>query len=344
MTTIRSVYIQNIRSHREYNLILSPHTTTITGKNGVGKTSLLEALYIALQGTSFRGSDTELITHGCDWYHIDLSWSDDIRRSVTFEPEKPAGKKKFVINEKTSYRLTTANKYPVVIFEPEDLRLINGSPSRRRLFIDRFISQINPNFHQAVVKYDKALRQRNKLLKQHELHKDELFVWNTILAQYGAYITTERIQFIEKLNQQLSEKYITIAGGLDDVAIHYSETLVGDVSSKLLAGLEASFQKDRLLGYTSIGPHRSDIVISLNGMPAIQTASRGENRTIILALKLLEADLLYDLVGKKPLVLLDDVFSELDDDRQRNISETGFQTVITSTTTPENLKFKTIKL
>lgn len=344
MPLVTKIGVQHVRNHTKKVVKLSPTTTIITGKNGTGKTSLIEALYIALQGSSFRGSDNDILQKDQPWYRIDIEMDDGTIRTVKFDSLKSVGRKQFSVDGKISYRLAPSSKYPVVLFEPEDLRLISGSPTRRRHFIDHFISQINPHYSQSVRKYDRALKQRNNLLKRSRATPDELFVWNVALSEYGAYIMTERIAFIEKINQNLTDVYHSIAQNNDLVTIHYSHTLVDNIQQKLLSELTKNKNKDTLVGYTTTGPHRDDILISYNSTPATTTASRGENRSIILALKQIEADIIYQITDKKPILLLDDVFSELDEDRQNAISNFNYQTIITTTHYKETQKRNIINL
>ena len=179
---IRRLSVKNVRSHDEKTIDLSSNTTVITGNNGIGKTTLLEAIYIALQGTSFKGTDVEILKHNAEWYRIDLLLDDDITRTVMFDPSRSSGKKRFIVNDKTSYRLSLRDKYPVVLFEPEDLRLLHGSPARRRQFIDYFITQIDPTYNTTLRRYDRALKQRNTLLKRDTVTNNDLFVWNVALS------------------------------------------------------------------------------------------------------------------------------------------------------------------
>jgi DNA replication and repair protein RecF len=346
MSHITKIGVQHVRNHAVKVITLSPTTTIITGKNGAGKTSLIEALYIALQGSSFRGSDMDILQKNEPWYRIDIEMDDESVRTVKFDPSKQTARKQFSIDGKISYRLPITSKYPVVLFEPEDLRLISGSPVRRRHFIDHFICQINPLYAQSLRKYDRALKQRNNLLKQARTTQDELFVWNVALSEYGAYIVTERTLFIEKINQLIGEVYQSIALNDDLVSIHYSHTLVDNIQQKLMAELTKNKDKDTLLGYTTIGPHRDDVLVQYNNSPAHSTTSRGESRSIILALKQIESDLIYQVTDKKPILLFDDVFSELDEKRQINITLNTYQTLITSTTTPKQLssKIKRVKI
>ena len=334
MTSVKTLHVKHIRSHTEYNIEFSPEVTIITGANGSGKTSLLEAVYLSLQGTSFRGSDKDMLQKESPWWKIDSILDDQQIRTIKFDPEKVTSRKQFVIDGKTTARIPAKLKHPVVLFDPEDLRLLHGSPARRRQFIDRFISQLNPLYGPSLRKYERALKQRNNLLKNSYVQDDQLFAWNIALAEHGAYIIEQRIAFTEQLNQNLSSLYQDIAGTHDDVSIHYSHTFVGDIKQKLLNELHAHLERDRYLGSTSVGPHRHDVIFEINNSPALSVASRGEARTIVLALKFLEVDIIEQLTGKTPIVLLDDVFSELDATRQKLLTSQlkGHQIIITSAT------------
>ena len=344
MTHVTHISVQHVRNHTKKSINLSPETTVITGKNGAGKTSLIEALYIALQGTSFRGSDNDVLQKDQTWYRVDVEMSDGSMRTVKFDSLKQAGRKQFSINDKISYRLSPAQKYPVVLFEPEDLRLISGSPVRRRHFIDQFISQIDPQYHLSIRKYERALKQRNNLLKNHSATQDELFVWNVALSEYGSYIITERVAFIERINNKITEAYQSISQTKDVISVHYSHTLVDNIQQKLLSELTKNNEKDKTLGYTTSGPHRDDILVGFNNSQANAVASRGENRTVTLALKYLEADIIFSTLSLRPVIILDDVFSELDSIHQKNISSGEYQVVITSTESKQDLKVSVIKL
>ncbi len=333
MTSIKKIHVQHIRSHDNYLVELSPEVTIITGANGTGKTSLLEAIYITLQGSSFRGSDSDILRKEHDWWRIDTIL-DDQPRIVKFDAKKLTSRKQFEIDNKTTARIPAKLKHPVVLFEPEDLRLLHGSPTRRRQFIDRFISQLNPLYGPTLRKYERSLKQRNNLLKNVSISDDELFAWNISLAEHGAFVIEQRIAFIEQINQNLNTLYQEIAGTHDEVSIHYSHTFVGDLKQKLLNELHAHLGRDRYLGNTSVGPHRHDVIFEINHSPALSTASRGEARTIVLALKFLEVSIIEQLTEKQPIILLDDVFSELDANRQKLLTSQlkGHQIIITSAT------------
>ena len=329
---IRRLSVQNVRSHTEKIIELSPKTTVITGNNGVGKTTLLEAIYIALQGSSFKGVDKDILRYDAPWYRIDILLDDDTTRSVLFDPSRTSGKKRFIINNKTSYRMSLHDKYPVVLFEPEDLRLLHGSPSRRRQFIDHFITQIDPAYTTTLRKYERALKQRNTLLKKEDVTNEDLFVWNVALSEYGAKIVERRVYAIEMINKDLDDYYHTIADTNDHISAHYSDTFIDSLSQKLLHELENKLHYDKVVKHTSIGPHRHDVEFRFNDSPALSVASRGEVRTIMLALKNIEVQLIQKITTKQPIVLLDDVFSELDTSRQsRTILGQDSQTIVSAT-------------
>ncbi len=315
---IRSLAVENIRTHNSFHHKLSPNVTLITGPNGSGKTTLLEAIAVLLRGKSFKGTDAELLRTGAEWWRIDLIL-DDQTRTAKYNPANPAKRKTFTIDDKTTARLPAAAAYPVVLFDPDDLRLLHGSPSRRRQFIDRFAAQINPGYNKILHRYERALQQRNRLLKTGG-SMDSLFAWNVSLSEYGAQIVDARVRLIEQLNAGLNTTYNVVAQSKDLVSIHYSHTLIDHTQQKLLRELETQYERDRLLGATSVGPHRHDVLFEFNGKPAVAVASRGEVRTIILALKFLEVDIIQQLVGQPPIVLLDDVFSELDEKRQTHLA------------------------
>jgi DNA replication and repair protein RecF len=316
---IKNVSLKNFRSHVDLVVDLSSDTTVITGLNGSGKTTIIESIYLALQGSSFKGRDLDIVNHDKPWWRIDITTEDGDHRVITFDPSKQSGKKKFLVDGKTFYRLPQKFKYPIVLFEPDDLRLLHGSPVRRRQFLDVILSQIDINYDIALKKYERALKQRNNLLKHGIFTSEELFAWNVILSEHGSFITKKRTEFTEDINNKITNLYNKIASSSDVISATYSNSGIQD-QQKFLRELEQSNDKDKVVGFTTIGPHRHDIIFNFNNSPALAVASRGEVRSIILALKLLEIEILKDTLGKDPIVLLDDVFSELDEKRQKAIS------------------------
>lgn len=329
MAGLKNLRVQQFRIHQNYELSLSERVTVISGPNGSGKTSLLEAIYIGLTGSSFKSSDQDIIQNGQDWYRLDLAMNDWTERVVKYD-----GRKQFVVNGKKSFRLGRGQKYPVVLFEPDDLRLLHGSPSRRRQFIDRFIAQLDPSYSQVLRRYDRSLKQRNTLLKQPTINQDDLFAWDVSLARLGATIIKNRQDLVVKLNSKLQSVYQKVAQTNDKVELGYPKHPSGNLEQNLLHQLEKNIQRDKTLGFTSTGPHRHDVEFRFNGRPAIGVASRGEVRSLVLALKFLEVQLIQQVTSLPVIILLDDVFSELDSQRQHQL-QTAFsdnQIIITAAT------------
>ena len=307
--------VQNFRVHQKRTVVFEDAVTLIVGPNGSGKTSLLEAIYIALRGKSFKGTDDTIRRSGDEWYRIDLE-ADDHKRIIKHQQQ--GAKKTFEIDNTLHRRLTDRVKYPVVLFEPDDLRIISGSPTRRRDYMDTFISQYDPHYSTTLHRYERALMQRNKLLKRPQLNPDELFAWDVALSRYGAALVAARQELAEYINARIADVYRTIAPTNDEVTVRYSHQSPL-TAQHLLTELERAYDKDRALGATSVGPHRHDLLFSFNNGDADEVGSRGELRTITLALKFIEAARIIEATDLHPIILLDDVFSELDHTRQQRL-------------------------
>lgn len=323
---IKSIKLTNFRNHTTYSLACQKDTTLILGKNGWGKTSVLEAIYILTRGKSFRATDAEIMRRGSEYYRIELEYSSGEKTIATYDGKT----KTFLAEAKKTRRLPKKHQYPSVLFLPSDLNLISHAPSRRRDYFDRIFSQLSPTYQVALSKYNKALKQRNELLKNDYLRPDALFSWNLLLAKYGSELYLSRQKLTKEINDRLTTIYQSIAKNEDEVFIKYkSEVTTPDAYIKTL---ESSFNKDTYLGHTSFGVHHDDYIFEFNHETADGSASRGETRSIVLALKFIEADLIFQKLGQKPLVLLDDVFSELDETRRKCLIENfkDNQVIITS--------------
>ena len=334
MNIVKRVSLKNFRCHSEFDLNCDEPTTLIIGENGSGKTSILEAIYLALRGKSFKGTDKDILKRDVDYYRAEIDLVDAKKVIIRFNGTK----KEFEIDGKKSSRLSKSNRYPVVLFEPNDIYLIGSSPSRRRDYFDELFKQINENYGVILGKYNKALKQRNDLLKEEIVNKDDLFSWNVMCANYGTELIRQRINNLEKINEKLTDTYRNIKKNEDICTIKYLGTEVDE--NEYLQNLEKNYDKDRILGYTTFGVHRDDYEFMFNNKKADGSASRGENRSMILALKFIEAQILEREVGKKPVVLLDDIFSELDEVRQKHLIDNfkDYQMVITSTAVPSEMR------
>ena len=331
---IKSCKLVNFRSHETFLLNCVKMTTMITGENGGGKTSILEAIYIAVCGKSFRAVDKEIVKRGEEFYRIELTYENGEQTAVIYND----GKKKFVLADKKFGRLPKKYKYPVVLFLPDDLSLVAASPTRKRDYFDRTFTQLNENYNNSLLKYNKALKQRNELLKTEFLRADMLFSWNVLLAKYGMEVMEYRRRMVGEINGRLTDVYRSIADNGDVVELMYKTDAVENESG-YLKKLEENYEKDRILGHTSFGVHRDDYNFRFNNADAEGSASRGEVRSIVLALKFIEAELATEKLGKRPLVLLDDVFSELDETRQKSLVKNfkENQVIITSVSGVEDI-------
>ena len=313
MNILKQIRITNFRNHGDFLVDLNKKTTLIVGENGSGKTSILEAIYICLQGKSFRATDNDILKNNTNFYKIELDFNDGSLEKVYFDKEN----KRFVYNGKESKRILKKNKYPVVLFLPEDLHLIQTSPTKRRDYFNKFFSQIDEKYNHSLLRYNKALKQRNELLKKENTTKKDLFSWDIMLAKYGSEITRIRKQTTDKINRSLTDNYRQIANNNDEVEIKYTGDILSE--SEYLNKITDDLNKDKILGYTNYGIHRDDFIFYFNNKQADGSASRGETRSIILASKFIEASIIYEVLNKKPIILLDDVFSELDEVRQKSL-------------------------
>lgn len=326
---LQSIRLQYIRTHSDVTVDFSPHVSVIYGKNGSGKTSILEAISLAYQGKSFRGVSRDIVSTDLPWYRIDAK-DDEFCRTVKYTADNNV--REFEIDDKQSKMLPKKYRYPIVLFEPDDLRLIQGSPARRRQYLDRLIEQVVPQYGSLLRRYERVLIQRNKLLKSNSITNDMVFAWDVSLAKYGAAIIKYRVEILKALNIPIEKTYRSVAGTEDNVVVYYPQSYIL-TQQQILHQLQQHLEKDMAAGTTSIGPHRHDFEILFNNKMASETMSRGEIRTLVLSLKFIELNYIQEKTKRRPLFLLDDVFGELDDERKRNLSHTfsTHQVIITTT-------------
>lgn len=344
---IRELRLKSVRSYELYRVEFSDNLNLVLGPNGTGKTSLLEAIYYLYQGTSFRGRDRDMISY--DTTRADLLLSDDqdgVRRASLQQTQDDKIKKSFEVEDRTSQRLLAKHRRPVVLFEPDELRLLSSSPDRRRRFFDGILSRLYPQYATILARYQRTLLQRNELLKRRDemssdTWDDQLFVWDIKFSELSLEITRQRREFATLSNTHLSGLYSSMSGAEHHVTVSYNSLVPADnYQQVLLNRLNDSRIADSYRGYTTFGPHRDDFLLFLDGHLASESASRGEMRTIMLAYKLLEVKLQTEIYDQAPLILMDDVFSELDANRESRLmnSLSGHQTIITATDVREDLK------
>jgi DNA replication and repair protein RecF len=329
--------MQYFRSYADDLFEFSSGVNIIVGPNASGKTNLLEAILVLARGSSYRAKDSELIRFGADWARLDAHDGDGRPRTVKLQ-STPQGscKKSYEIDEKVYLRLSQQGSLPLVLFEPNHLLMLAGSPELRRSYVDDLLEQTVTGFGTTRRQYKRVLAQRNALLK-HGMYaaQSQIFVWNVRLSELAGRIVRERLVLLERINNIASDVYgsISHASG-SEVRLDYSTSLPLDYyESALLKRYEQYLERDVMLGFTSAGPHREDISVYLNGHPATESASRGESRTIILTLKIIELQLVETSRDQPPMLLLDDVFSELDGKRRHALTDylRSYQTFITTT-------------
>lgn len=334
---VEDIRLQNFRSYKNESFEFGAGVNIIVGPNAAGKTNLLEAIQIVCLGLSYRASDKDLIRKNKEWARIDAHTSSGLR---TIKLEKHTGtelgrtQKTFIFGGKDYKRISYDKTLPVVLFEPGHLQLLTGSKELRRSFLDDLLEQTTTGFSILRRQYKRALSQRNTLLKKGLHYSSQLFAWNVRLSELGGKIANDRIGLIGSLNKELQPIYRELSNEKSTIKVVYEGSCdARDYSSQLLKKLEAAQNLDYQRGFTSYGPHRDDFVIEYNNHPAAQIASRGEIRTLLLGLKILELAIIEKLRAKKPILLLDDVFSELDGARRRALTDflKGHQTFITTT-------------
>ncbi len=332
---IHSVRLQNFRSYSNESFEFEPGVNIVVGPNASGKTNLLEAILLLSQGSSFRARDADLVSFKARWARLDGSYAGAHSRAVKLDGRSGSLIKEFIIDGRPFRRLSLERTFPVVLFEPQHLQLLTRGPEGRREYLDDLLARSRAGFKSLANAYKRTLAQRNSLLKKGaaQAHR-QLFAWDVRLSELAGQVVAARAELVEDINKTIAKTYSQIARARTRVALAYQSQFAPDrYSTRLLAKLESSAETDLARGFTAYGPHREDFTVVLNGHPASAVASRGETRSLLLALKVFELALLEKLRRQKPIFLLDDVFSELDSARRKALVErlSDHQTIITTT-------------
>jgi len=316
---IKSLRLQIFRNYVEQELFFDPTTNVFCGGNAQGKTNLLEVLYLFSMGKSFRTQqDAELIRFGTDFTRAELVFCDRNREQTLEIIILRDRKKQIKINGLSISKLSELiGNLHVVLFYPEELGLVKDGPYARRRFMDVALSQLRPAYYHVLGQYHRTLEQRNKLIKkirfsESEAMRDTVFVWNEKLVDYGIELIAYRTAFMEEL-QALAQK-THYEASKEELTLSYRPRFSDRQS--FLDKLESSFSREVEQGCTLYGPHRDDFEIFINGKDAKSFASQGQQRSAVLSLKLAQADLLFKEYGEYPVLLLDDIMSELDKERR----------------------------
>jgi DNA replication and repair protein RecF len=330
---ISSIRLQNYRSYTDASFEFEPGVNIVVGPNASGKTNLLEAVMVLARGGSYRARDIELIQFNKQWSRLESDFANH-KRVVKLQAES-LPPKTFDIDGKSYQRLGFERTVPLVYFEPNHLQLLSRGPDQRREYFDELLERSQPGFKTLANNYKRTLAQRNALLKRgRQTAKEQLFAWDVRLSELGSQVAIARKSLTDHINQSLSKTYSQIAKHKSTVDLIYDSQFPADnYASRLLHKLQASVGLDLERGFTGSGPHREDFSIMLNGQPASLSASRGETRSLLLALKIFELELIKEARGQKPIFLLDDVFSELDGSRRKALVSRlkNHQTIITTT-------------
>lgn len=337
---VDKIKITDFRNYKSAEADFSRKKNIIIGENAQGKTNFIEAIYLCAFSRSFRTNRmTELIRLGEKKTRIIAeAESEEIEKNIDITL-LDNGRKIIKKNGKILRNATELlNNLVVVVFSPEDLGIIKYSPERRRNFIDKELSQLRPKYYESLRNYKEALKQKNALLKDNHGFSgmDLLDVYDNQLVRYGREVINYRSGFIDMLADRSWEIQDKISNGTEKLQIKYIRSSGSD---DLDYNIRKSREKDMIRGFSSIGPHRDDIEFYINGRNSHDFASQGQQRTVALSLKLAEVRMTYEIMGEYPILILDDVLSELDLYRQRYLlgAIEDVQLFITSTEVNESV-------
>ncbi|MEE1028966.1 MAG: DNA replication/repair protein RecF [Agathobacter sp.] len=339
---IKSIELSNFRNYENLHINFDHGTNILYGDNAQGKTNILEAAYLSGTTKSHKGSkDKEMIRFEGDESHIRTIVSKNNKDYQIDMHLRKVGSKGVAINKIPIKRASELfGILNIVFFSPEDLNIIKNGPAERRRFIDTELCQLDKLYLSDLSKYNKTLIQRNKLLKdinyKPEL-RETLPIWDMQLIEYGRNIIKKRKEFIEELNNIIGEIHHKISGGKEQLILKYEPSIDDIFFEDEILKVR---QKDLKLCQTTVGPHRDDMLFSVNGIDIRKYGSQGQQRTSALSLKLSEIDLVRKSINNTPVLLLDDVLSELDSNRQNYLlnSISDIQTIITCTGLEEFVK------
>lgn len=341
---IRELSLLNYKNFGEAALSFSRKVNCFIGNNGVGKTNLLDAIYyLSFCKSYFNNPDAQNIRHSEDFFALQGKYELNESSEEIHCGFKNGQKKKIRRNKKEYERFSDhIGLLPLVMISPADAVLIQGGSEERRRFMDSVISQYDRTYLDWLVKYNRVLQQRNTLLKnyagQPNIDPDIFAIWDEQLMQLGQKIHAKRGQFLEELLPVFQKYYSLISGGNEAVSLEYGSQLNDKEFSVLLGD---SFAKDRLVQFTTVGIHKDDLELKLDGYPIKRLGSQGQNKTYLIALKFAQFDFIRSLNNVKPILLLDDIFDKLDSGRVEEIvklvSDDHFGQIFITDTNREHL-------
>ncbi|HUV05603.1 MAG TPA: DNA replication/repair protein RecF [Armatimonadota bacterium] len=331
---IQTLHLQNFRNYGEASIVPGPGLNVALGRNAQGKTSLLEAIYLLATARSWRaGRDSELMRWGAEHTRVSAEVARDERNDVEIEVVLGKAEKKQVrVNTIRQTRLSDLmSQMNVVLIEPRDVEIVRGEPSERRKFLNLEISQIQPQYCHLLVNYRRVLEQRNRLLRELQVKRlgdGELRAWDEQLVAYGARILERRLEFVRRAGALARIIHSQITDGAETLEAGYAPSLdlgsaeaAAELATALGAHLEQIRGEEIRRGMTLVGPQRDDVMFAVDGVDARVYGSHGQQRTIALSLRLAELELMEEAAGEPPIVLLDDVMTDLDEERRAHVFE-----------------------
>ena len=334
---IKSLMLVNYRNYKDLNLEFGKNVNVFMGDNAQGKTNVLESIYYCSFAKSHRTSrDKELIAWDSSDAYISINVGKDrLDKKIDINILKD-GKKAIKINKIKINKIGELfGTFNVVMFSPEDLKIIKDSPGVRRRFIDMEICQLNSQYYYNLVQYNKVINQRNIVLKAKNYSDDILDIYDEQLSVYGEYIVKKRVEYIDKLNYYGKNIHRDITSKKESIEFIYQTNIKN--KKQFLALLNKNRKKDFERGMTTIGPHRDDFSVFINGIDTKNYGSQGQQRTAVLTIKFSSLRIIKEITNEYPILLLDDVLSELDFNRKKYILSTigEIQTIITCTETDD---------
>ena len=342
---ITNLKLKNFRNYQDIEIDFDEKINVFYGNNAQGKTNIIEAIFLCAIGKSFRTSkDKELVMFDKDFFNVEVNYQKSDRDGkIKIEV---SDKKNIYLNGIKNKKLSDlVGKINVVLFTPDDINILKNGPKMRRRFLDIMISQLKPNYIYSLNMYLKTLEQRNTYLKQIKLeHKSAelLDVWDQKLVEYGEKIYNYRKEFIGKIKDKINFIHRDITNNNESIDIEYVSDF--DTCENFYNSLKQSQKIDIMRGATSKGIHKDDFIVNLNEKSVSTYGSQGQNRTVVLSLKMAELQVVKDETGENPILLLDDFMSELDGERRKNFLENIGETQVFVTCTDklniENLNYK----
>lgn len=321
---LRHLSLINFKNHAEFEANFSKKINCFVGNNGKGKTNLLDAIYyLSFSKSFFNSIDSQNIKHNESFFVLNGQFENSGEISEVYCGLKRNQKKIFKKNKKEYDRLSEhIGQFPLVMISPSDSELINGNSDVRRRFLDSIISQYNKVYLEKLISYNHVLKQRNALLKQfyenRNFDSEALEIWDDQLINYGNLILQFRFEFLKKFTPLFNFYYQVISESKEESILKYESSLE---SNEFKVALITSLNKDRALQYTSVGPHKDDLEFTLNNFSLKKNASQGQQKSYLLALKLAQFEFIKNQKNIKPLLLLDDVYDKLDQERFSKLLE-----------------------